>query len=211
MLYECFLRDTLDVMRRVPGVQRSIAYLAEDTSQDEVTRSYFHSLAPEMVLVPQRGHDLSERLHHLLSDALGGGAQQAVVMDSDSPTLPAGYVAQALQLLDGPHDVVLGPCDDGGYYLIGLKQPQPRLLREVKMSTASVLADTLALAAEMGLLVGLLPVWYDVDTVDDLSRLRAELSTTDARVAQHTRAFLPSIGLAQDIRHAGVPHYSSAE
>ncbi|MCL5994732.1 MAG: TIGR04282 family arsenosugar biosynthesis glycosyltransferase [Chloroflexi bacterium] len=210
-LYECFLRDTLDTMRQVPGVRRSIAYLADDGSQEEEARRYFHALASDMALTPQRGHDLGERLHHLLSDALNSGVQQAVVVDSDSPTLPPSFLAQAFAVLDGPFDVVLGPCDDGGYYLIGLKQPQPRLLCEVKMSTATVLTDTLALAAEMQLRVGLLPVWYDVDTVAELHRLHAELTTTGALVAQHTRAFLPSIGLTEDIRHASIAHYSSAE
>lgn len=83
----------------------------------------------------------------------GAGAQQAVVLDSDSPTLPAAYVAQAFAQLDGPSDVVLGPCEDGGYYLIGLKRPQPPLLREVPMSTPWVVRDTLALAAQLGLRV----------------------------------------------------------
>jgi rSAM/selenodomain-associated transferase 1 len=217
-LYECFLRDTLDIMRQVPHVQCGIAYLADDAScdasQDGAARRYFQSLAPNLLLTPQRGRDLGERLHHLLSDSLNAGAWQAVVVDSDSPTLPASYVTQAFALLDGPHDVVLGPCDDGGYYLIGLKQPQSRLLQEVRMSTASVLADTLALAADLGLRTGLLPVWYDVDTVAELYRLRAELACAvegvAPRTAPHTRAFLPSLGLAERLPDAGVVDHASA-
>ena len=183
-LYECFLQDTLDVMRAVPGVERGIAYLPE-TAID-----YFRALAPDMALTPQRGADLGERLDHLLSDALAAGAGQVVVMDSDSPTLLAGFVAEAFARLDGPDDVVLGPCDDGGYYLIGLKRPQPRLLREVQMSTPFVVRDTLALAEELGLRTALLPTWYDVDTAAELERLRAELAKRSEEVARHTRAFL---------------------
>ena len=216
-LYECFLRDTLDVMRQVPHVQRGIAYLADDASQDAsqdgARHQYFPSLAADLVLTPQRGRDLGERLHHLLSDSLIDGASQAVVVDSDSPTLPADYVARAFALLDGPYDVVLGPCDDGGYYLIGLKQPQSRLLQEVRMSTASVLADTLALAAELGLRVGLLPVWYDVDTVSGLYGLRDELAEAAeglaSRIAPHTRAFLPSLNLAERLPAADVVDYAT--
>jgi glycosyltransferase A (GT-A) superfamily protein (DUF2064 family) len=85
---------------------------------------------------------------------------------------------------------VLGPAEDGGYYLIGLKRPAPRLLREVRMSTPTVLADTLAIAAEAGLRVALLPMWYDVDDVASLARLRAELASADAGVAPATRRFL---------------------
>ena len=183
-LYECFLQDTLEIMRAVPGVARAIVYLPE-TAAD-----YFYTLAPDMLLTPQRGADLGERLDHLLTAALQAGAQQAVVMDSDSPTLPTAYVAEAFARLDGPDDVVLGPCDDGGYYLIGLKRPQPRLLREVQMSTPFVVRDTLALAAELGLRVALLPTWYDVDTAAELARLRAELTHSAEQTARHTRAFL---------------------
>jgi uncharacterized protein len=92
--------------------------------------------------------------------------------------------------LAGSCDVVLGPCEDGGYYLIGLKRPQPRLLREVQMSTPHVVRDTLALAEQLDLKVALLPTWYDVDTVAELDRLRSELRNAPAHVAHHTRAFL---------------------
>ena len=138
-LYDCFLRDTLSIMRAVPGVRCVIGYLPEDA------QGYFRQLAPDMELSPQRGASLGERLDHLLTEALLGGSQRAVIMDSDSPTLPAAYLRQAFDDL-ADADVVLGPTHDGGYYLIGVKQPQPHLLREVQMSTPRVLADTLALA-----------------------------------------------------------------
>jgi glycosyltransferase A (GT-A) superfamily protein (DUF2064 family) len=110
-------------------------------------------------------------------------------MDSDSPTLPADYVARSFAELDHS-DVVLGPCEDGGYYLIGLKRPQPRLLREVPMSTPNVLRDTLAIARAEHLRVALLPAWYDVDTRDELERLRNELRFSRNGTAHHTREFL---------------------
>ncbi|MEP7188656.1 MAG: TIGR04282 family arsenosugar biosynthesis glycosyltransferase [Roseiflexaceae bacterium] len=183
-LYACFLRDTLDVMRQVPDVGREIVYLPEAALE------YFSALAPDMQLSLQAGVGLGERLDHLLTAALEAGAAQAVVMDSDSPTLPVDYLVQAFAALAGPNDVVLGPCEDGGYYLIGLKRPQPRLLRDVEMSTPYVVRDTLALAGQLGLKVALLPTWYDVDTVAELDRLRAELHDAPPHVARHTRAFL---------------------
>ena len=79
----------------------------------------------------------------------------------------------AFELLDQA-DVVLGPTEDGGYYLIGMKKPHPRLLREVQMSTPDVLTDTQELAKRMGVNIALLPPWYDVDTASDLERLQAE-------------------------------------
>jgi hypothetical protein len=135
---------------------------------------------------------LGERLDHLLSDALAGGAHRAVVMDSDSPTLPQAYLSEALARLELA-DVVLGPTRDGGYYLIGLKQPQPQLLRQVQMSTPHVLTDTLALAEASGLTVSLLPAWYDVDTITDLRQLAGEVAALDANAngsAAATRRWL---------------------
>ena len=183
-LYDCFLRDTLDTMRKVPGVQRMIGFLPEDA------HPYFHQIAPDMGLVSQRGASLGERLDHMLTEALAGGPQKAVVMDSDSPTLPADYIIQAFERL-ADADVVLGPTNDGGYYLIGLKQPQPHLLRQVQMSTPHVLKDTLSLAESSGLTVSLLPAWYDVDTIADLHKLDSEISGLSASgCAAATRRWL---------------------
>ena len=167
-LYECFLRDTLELMRKVVDVQYVVGFLPEDA------RDYFHELAPDMELTCQFGASLGERLDHLLTEALANGSQRVVVMDSDSPTLPVAYVSQAFdQLADA--DVVLGPTRDGGYYLIGMKRPQSHLLRQVQMSTPHVLDDTLALAEATGLAVSLLPAWYDVDTIADLHQLDDEI------------------------------------
>ncbi|MFZ2096803.1 MAG: TIGR04282 family arsenosugar biosynthesis glycosyltransferase [Anaerolineales bacterium] len=168
-LYDCFLRDTLDMMRKVPGVQCVIGYLPEDA------RGYFRQLAPDMGLICQRGRSLGERLDNLLTEILASGSQRAIVMDSDSPTLPVGYISIAFDRLTDV-DVVLGPTRDGGYYLIGMKQPQPHLLRQVQMSTTHVLTDTLALAKDTGLTAFLLPTWYDVDTIADLNQLDSEIS-----------------------------------
>lgn len=187
-LYECFLRDTIEIMRATPAVGRGIVYLPAEAT------AYFHQLAPDFTLTLQVGADLGERLDHALTVALTQGATAAVIMDSDSPTLPVAYLREAFVHLAEGADVVLGPCDDGGYYLIGLRRPQPRLLREVPMSTPTVLRDTLAIAAELGLCVALLPTWYDVDTGAELQRLRCELATTAAdglaSPAHYTRAFL---------------------
>jgi rSAM/selenodomain-associated transferase 1 len=186
-LYECFLRDTLDTLRAVPGVSRTIVHWPAESE------TYFRELAPDLNLQLQSGADLGARLDRLLSDAIADGAAQAVVMSSDSPNVPAAYVAQAFDLLDDGYDLALGPCDDGGYYLIGLKQPQPRLFHEVRMSTPDVVQDTLVIAAELGLRVGLTPLWYDVDTIDDLERLRTDLETVAPDVARHTRRFIAKL------------------
>jgi len=182
-LYENFLRDTLDLIRLVPQVQPFIAYLPQEEE------AYFRALAPDFTLLLQCGHNLGARLDNALTHCLMDGFRKAVIMDSDSPTLPTTYLSLAFSALDEA-DVVLGPCQDGGYYLIGLNQPAPRLLREVQMSTPHVIRDTLNLAAEEGLTVTQLPAWYDVDTAVDLNRLRLELPSLSPERAAHTRRFL---------------------
>jgi rSAM/selenodomain-associated transferase 1 len=183
-LYDCFLRDTLETMRQVEHAQPVIAYLPPEA------HNHFKQLAPDFQLSLQQGADLGARLDHALTTWLSNGYISAVIMNSDSPTLPTGYISQAFASLSGGADVVLGPCDDGGYYLIGLRQPAPRLLREVRMSTATVAADTIALVKEEGLSISLLPTWYDVDDAAALSRLVQEVKMLEASAATHTRRFL---------------------
>ena len=173
------------MVRQTPHVQPVIVYLPPT---EEI---YFATLAPDFELVLQEGADLGARLDNALTHYLRRGYERAVIMDSDSPTLPAAHLTAAFAALDEA-DVVLGPCDDGGYYLIGLKRPTPQLLREVRMSTPTVTTDTLALAAAAGLQVKLLPVWYDIDNVTDLSRLTTELVGATDGLARHTRAFFAS-------------------
>lgn len=186
-LYECFLRDTLGIMRLVPKVSRVIGYLSENGD------GYFQTLAPDMERMRQDGASLGERLDHLLNTALANGAEKAVVMDSDSPTLPPDYLMMAFEQLDRA-DVVLGPTEDGGYYLIGMKKPNPHLLRDVQMSTPHVLRDTLELAKKSRVSVALLPPWYDVDTIVDLERLRAELLQLNEGIGQHSRNWFNANG-----------------
>ena len=183
-LYECFLRDVLDLAQSLPAVTPIIAY-APTSDVD-----YFPELTSELALLPQIGQTLGERLNYVLSACLEQGFQYVCAMNSDSPTLPSAYVAQAFMALASEEtDVVLGPCEDGGYYLIGWKRPYPQLVCNVTMSTEHVLQDTLAIARGLNLNVHLLPSWYDVDTAEDVTRLQAELAL-DTAVSQHTRQFL---------------------
>jgi rSAM/selenodomain-associated transferase 1 len=185
-LYRCLLLDTLELMKRVEGVQPIIAYLPPEAEP------FFRRIAPPgFDFVPQVGADLGDRLDNVLTHCLQKGYRQAVVMDSDSPTLPMVYLRQAFRELDDPNvDVVLGSCDDGGYYLIGLKSPCSALFQGIVMSTSTVVTETLARAQEQGLRVACLPRWYDVDTYEDLERLIEELLLQPDHLAQHTRTFL---------------------
>ena len=183
-LYECFLNDTLDIIRQIEQVQPVIAYLPAGAE------NYFQQLAPDFELIQQDGPDLGARLDNAISSYLSRGYQCVVIMNSDSPTLPSTHLTEAFAALESGVDVVLGPCDDGGYYLIGVKQPVPRLLRGVQMSTSTVAADTIALAVEENLQVHYLPTWYDVDDAASLIRLVKEVKNSYRRVATQTRRFM---------------------
>jgi uncharacterized protein len=185
-LYECFLRDTIDLIRAARqqiDFERMLVYLPLGSE------AYFRALASDFALLLQEGNDLSARLNHATTHALMQGYHQVVIMDSDSPTLPFENLVRSFMALDEA-DVSLGPCDDGGYYLIGLKQPAPPLFLNVTMSTDHVTADTLAQAHAAHLTTALLPTCYDIDYAADLQRLAAELTTLSPSIAAHTRSFL---------------------
>ena len=183
-LYECFLKDTIGLIRQVKQVQPVIAFLPSGAE------TYFQQLAPDFDLIQQDGLDLGARLDNAISGYLSRGYERVVIMNSDSPTLPSAHLSQAFDSLEVDTDVVLGPCDDGGYYLIGVKQPIPRLLRGVQMSTPTVAADTIALAVEEKLSIHLLPPWYDVDDAASLTRLAKEFENGNPRIATYTRNFI---------------------
>jgi rSAM/selenodomain-associated transferase 1 len=171
-LYRCFLLDRLEAVAALAGVQPVLAFTPPEG------RASLAALAPPgFRLVAQRGADLGERLDNLLTGLLADGHGGALAIDSDSPTLPMSYVTDAVRCLaEGSADVVLGPCEDGGYYLVGLRAPQPQLFENMPWSTEQVLAVTLARARAMKLRTHLLPPWFDVDTERDLDRLYAEMA-----------------------------------
>ncbi len=115
-------------------------------------------------------------LFHAIREIFARGHSSAVVLNSDSPTLPTALLIETAATLAKPGDrAVLGPSSDGGYYLLGLKAAHRRMFDDIDWSTPRVAAQTLARAGEIGLEVHTLPVWYDVDDVDGLRRLYAEL------------------------------------
>jgi glycosyltransferase A (GT-A) superfamily protein (DUF2064 family) len=118
---------------------------------------------------------LGERLANAFRTLKVDGAA-VVLVDSDSPTLPVAPVAAAFRRFNGAGRVLLGPTDDGGYYLIGLSSLELEILRDVPWSTPRVMEVTLARCAALSLSTEVLPTWYDVDEGRDLERLCAELS-----------------------------------
>jgi uncharacterized protein len=187
-LYRCFLLDRLDALATLRDIMGVVAFTPPEAEGP------MRSLAPPaMRLVPQRGADLGERLSNILSDLLDRGHAGAIAVDSDSPTLPMAYVMEAATALSGATcDVVLGPCEDGGYYLVGSRGPQPALFEGIPWSTDAVFAMTLERARARGLSVHVLPQWFDVDTDADLRRLHADM-TAGAHGPRRTYAFVKQL------------------
>ena len=180
--YRSLLLDTSRLMQQAPDVTCGIVFTPAEA------RPYFEELAPPgFILLPQRGPDLGERLLHAFEDLFALGYGQIVIMNSDSPTLPAAYLEDAFRQLE-VSDVVFGPSVDGGYYLVGAGAAHPTLFRGVQMSTSTVLAETQTRAEAAGLSVSLLPAWFDVDVPEDVARLRIEVAQ-NGRLAAHTRRF----------------------
>jgi rSAM/selenodomain-associated transferase 1 len=184
-LYQCFLLDKIAQLRAIASASPVIAFTPEGG------RGAFERMAPGFDLIAQRGPDLGSRLLNVLSTLLANGYRGAVAIDSDTPTLPSEFLLQAVDLVADPTtDLVLGPTDDGGYYLIGMSRPWPALFENMPWSTADVLPETIRRAEATGLRVACLPSWFDVDIPGDLERLRASLTAARGEAARHTRQFL---------------------
>jgi rSAM/selenodomain-associated transferase 1 len=195
-LYRCFLLDKMAQVKRIAAV---IPYLGFTPREAE---SYFRDLAGRTFsLLPQEGEDLGERLDHLSTRLLAVGHPGVVIIDSDTPSLPDRFLAEAIERMTDPRtDAVFGPAEDGGYYLVGLRRSAPVLFRGIRWSTPLVLEQTLRAAADSGLRVHLLPSWYDVDTGKDLGRLARDLES-DGTAAHRTRTFLEQITAGRSQEH----------
>ncbi len=185
----CFLRDMFSAIAAAGPGMRGIGCYTPVGAEE----AYAGLMPADFQLIAQRSGGFGERLTAALEDLFAVGFSSVCLINSDSPTIPASAFAEAARLLSAPNDrVVLGPSDDGGYYLIGLKKPEPRLFTGIDWSTERVCAQTRQRAAELGLEVALLPVGHDVDDRAALQRLCHELlgPNDDESVAPATRAFL---------------------
>lgn len=169
-----FLRDAAENILAA-AAQNSIAgYVAYGPAD---TEAFFHDNLPqEIALIEACYPSLGDCLDHAIAQLLARGHRAAVVLNSDSPTLPTPLLIETAEVLARPGDrAVLGPALDGGYYLLGVKAQHRRLLEDIVWSTPQVTPQTLERAAELHLPVHILPTWYDVDDIAGLKILLAEL------------------------------------
>lgn len=199
-LSACFIGDVAAAVGALPAALGWRGYAIYAPAGSEAA---LRPLLPaDWGLVCRQDADFGAVLFSAIAGFLADGHDCALVINSDSPTLPSRLVAQAVESLRAPGDrLVLGPATDGGYYLVGLKRPHARLFEAVRWSTPEVLPATLDRAAEIGLPVALLPTWYDIDDAETFELLEAEMAGLPLPFAEpglvggpavHTRAFLDS-------------------
>ena len=191
-LARCFLIDTVERACTFPEVQVYIAFTPADS--ENVFRAL---LSFPVRYLPQRGDSLGKRELNIFLDLQQRGASRIVLIGSDIPTLPSAHIKEAFTLLeDSQYDAVFNPTDDGGYCLIGMREPHSALFEGIAWSTSTVMAETLSQARKHSLYVELVPAWYDVDDHAGLSRLANELKNTKTgTVAPRTQALLRRLGL----------------
>lgn len=202
-LARCFACDTITSALRVnqnrSNAQTIVAYAPADGRAEIeaiLKRSPAAPLMKRLKWIAQRGADLGARLANVCTDAFAGGRNPIVIIGTDSPTLPHAYLETAItRLSHNECDLALGATEDGGYYLIGLREPQPGIFQAVAWSTPRVYRQTLRQAAQLSLRICELPRWYDIDEPRDLQRLHDELNAIefdatefDATESAHSRA-----------------------
>jgi uncharacterized protein len=170
----CFIRDlskTIQALVDEGGVTGYAVYTPRG-SESELRRL----LPKNFHLVPQGDGNLGDRLLKGANDLLSVDHSGAILVNSDSPTLPKAILRQAVDAVCCGHNVVLSPAYDGGYALLGLSEPHPHLFANIPWSTGEVYRVTLERAREIGVPVVNVPGWYDVDDAASLRMLEDELA-----------------------------------
>lgn len=201
-LNKCFLRDTaaaisaccrsLAVSKRQPASACGIAVYTPVGAESD----YADILPADFSLLAQRGDAFGDRLYFAAKDLFKCGFEGVCLIDSDSPTIPAENFVLAVEHLSSPNErIVLGPCDDGGYYLIGSRTLHREVFEGIDWSTERVLEQTKWRASQIGLEVCELPCGFDVDDRATLHRLCDELLGDGARdsAAPETKEFLRAL------------------
>lgn len=173
-LAEAFLADAIFKTRAV--CDRLIVAFAPENE-----KSYFDKFARENItLVAQRGADLGEKIFRAFEFAFDSDANaNALVIGTDSPTFPVEFIEQSFEFLETKEEAVLGATDDGGFYLLGLRENHRAIFADVEWSSPRVFAQTRRNVERLQLGLQFVPAWYDVDAPEDLRRLRDEFSHSE--------------------------------
>jgi rSAM/selenodomain-associated transferase 1 len=205
-LYTAFLRDSIDLLRRVSprGIRPAIAWSDPlPPGSGPAPPGLDEDLAGFERMV-QRGDDLGQRMADCLATLLSAGHDRVAIIGADTPTLPIDILYQAFELLRD-RDLVIGPARDGGYYLLGARSVVPEIFKDIPWGTDRVLSQTLWVLKTFGMPRVLLPEWDDIDTVESLEILRSalEAAPADSPVGRHTRQALRALPRPPAVPPAG--------
>ncbi len=169
-LYKSFITEAISKCSRLKRIDKFIGCSPSKDNNfiNELTRTY------KIKSFNQRGENLGERLVNAFKDYLGKGYTEIVIIGSDSPSLPIEYIKKAFLELK-KNDFVLGPCCDGGYYLVGARKVIPEVFHNIPWGTDRVLRKTLGKLNSLNIRYSLIPFWYDIDTIEDLRFFRNHL------------------------------------
>lgn len=163
-IYKSFITEILE---KCGGLKRISRFLGcAPTKEDDFLRAM--TRMHKMRAFNQRGLNLGAKLVNAFKDFLKKGYGEVVIIGSDSPTIPLDYIRMAFSELRR-NNVVIGPCCDGGLYLVGVKKKVvPDIFQDIPWDTSEVLNRTLRNLYALNIKFSMLPFWYDVDTIDDL-------------------------------------------
>lgn len=168
-LYRQFVEVLLERFGHVAN-RRVLAYWPAERLEQfaALTRKHWQ-------LEQQTPGNLGCRMTNYFRKTFSSGASAAALIGSDSPTLPADTFERTQRGLKSA-DVVLGPTEDGGYYLVGLTRWIPEIFQDILWSSDRVFEQTVEKLSRLGLNYATLPTWYDIDDWHDLLRMQSELS-----------------------------------
>jgi len=167
-LYSCLLEDTVALAKSLTSVE--VAVMCPESDREELA----HFLGDTVQVVPQRGEGLAAGLTSVFRHFTGAGQRYVIAFNSDSPHLAPSVLDSAFEIL-ATHDVVVGPTNDGGYYLVGAKAAHSSLFEGDGMGTKSALDRLLTRANALELSTGFTAPFYDIDVAEDLVQLAREL------------------------------------
>ena len=165
-LYKCFVEDMISLVENL-GVQFKVCFCPANMKS-----TFSEWLGEKHCYTPQVGDNLGERLRNAFGKAFEESFANVVAIGSDSPDLPVRYLMKSFEAL-AEHDTVIGPANDGGYYLIGFSKEGfiPEAFDNISWSTDSVFEQTISILKRHGRKIYLLPLWHDVDIIADLKSL----------------------------------------
>lgn len=208
-LYRCFIQDTfsrisvltdIDIIAAFgtpPPLSPSMMWTGGGIPRLQAAR--VKKIVPHgITILPQKGKDLGERLTNVFSHLFSHGYKKVAIIGSDSPDLPIEYIEKSFSLLNKKTTLVLGPSEDGGYYLIAMSnllspmgtdlKSVPKkggmggfageIFQDIPWSANTVFEKTIEKAKRAGLKTAVLPKWYDVDDIESLMVLRKNIKYT---------------------------------